>query len=83
MIQWASLYSEDATWEVLEDILKAYPNLHLEGKVFVEGKRSDRELDHDGHDSADGAEFGLGQLPQTRSKRNRLKPKWMRDYEVP
>lgn len=24
-----------------------------------------------------------GPIPQTRSKRNRMKPKWLKDYEVP
>ncbi|MCI54948.1 mediator of RNA polymerase II transcription subunit 15A-like, partial [Trifolium medium] len=39
LIQWAGLYPEDATWESLEEIKKAYPHLHLEDKVFSEEGR--------------------------------------------
>jgi hypothetical protein len=39
LVQWAGLYPEDATWESLEEIQKAYPHLHLEDKVFLEGGR--------------------------------------------
>lgn len=36
--QWDGLPIEDVTWELLDDMLLAYPHLHLKDKVFVEGK---------------------------------------------
>jgi len=36
LLQWQGLYPEDATWENFNTLLKDYPTLHLENKVFVE-----------------------------------------------
>lgn len=35
---------EDATWELLNDVLEAYPHLHFQEKVFLEAGRNDTDI---------------------------------------
>jgi hypothetical protein len=37
LVQWSGKFPEDATWEDLDAMATAYPDLHLEVKVFVKG----------------------------------------------
>lgn len=41
LIQWLRLSVEDSSCEDLTDLLRSYPELHFEGKVFVEHRRND------------------------------------------
>lgn len=90
LVQQTGLYPEDATWETLQDVLAAHPKVYLEDKVFLEdvgdvmspspiqhGEEPEAEVD-------DEAQVDITiPMPSTRAKRNRMKPKWMRDFELP
>jgi hypothetical protein len=39
LVQWSNSFPEDSTWESLSDMIAAYPELHLEDKVFSDGDR--------------------------------------------
>ncbi|KAI4357207.1 hypothetical protein L6164_001171 [Bauhinia variegata] len=81
LVQWDGLAPEDSTWESLTEILQAYPNLHLEDKVFLQHQANDRDELNDSENEV-GLTNDFIPAPQTRAKRNRIKPKWLRDYEV-
>lgn len=38
---------------------------------------------HAGPDEDDPGEGAENTIPQTRAKRNKMKPKWMKDYDFP
>ena len=73
LIQWQGLHPEDATWENLDTLLKDYPTLHLEDKVFLEeeGDVMTQEEATKNHD----------ETPMTRPKRQSTKPKYFDDYD--
>lgn len=86
-VQWAGMYPEDATWEPLLEGKAAYPDLHLEDKVFLEAPRDvttheeaqDEETHNDTAEEENQEAMDL--TPQIRAKRNKLRPKWLKDYE--
>ncbi|MCI32910.1 hypothetical protein A2U01_0054125, partial [Trifolium medium] len=39
LVQWSNSFPEDSTWELVEDMKAAYPELHLEDKVFSDEGR--------------------------------------------
>ncbi|KAI4357142.1 hypothetical protein L6164_001109 [Bauhinia variegata] len=81
-----SLYPEDSTRENKEELKTAYPNLHLEDKVFLQEEGDDmsasmirqgyasilEEADMKTHEPISEVR-GVG--PRTRAKRNTLRPK--------
>jgi len=76
LIQWQGLFLEDATWEAFDDIRTNYPEFHLEGKVFLEGEE-------DVMDPVIGPDISDDEnepIPQLRAKRNRNRPKYLKDY---
>jgi len=81
LIQWQGLYPEDATWESIPELLKEFPNLHLEDKVFVEGK-GDVIAQDENNDSVsieDGFEKD-NLAAKFKPKPNTNKPKYLEDY---
>jgi nitrate reductase assembly molybdenum cofactor insertion protein NarJ len=79
LIQWTGLYPEDATWESLEEIKKAYPHLHLEDKVFLEGGR-DVMTQADEEESPNAVGPNGDELLDNIPKRVSHPPGWWDDY---
>lgn len=81
LVQWQGLYPENSSWELLSELPKEFPDIVLEGKVYsqLEGDVTDQGS------SVHVAKLELEPevLPQTRARRNRIRPKWMKDYEIP
>lgn len=71
------MFHGDATWELLSEIRVKYAALHLKDKVIdeAEGDVTAQEVEEE--------EENTENIPQVRAKRNRLKPKWLKDYELP
>lgn len=69
LVQWSNTFPEDATWEDLETIKAQYPDLHLEDNVFLE-------------DEEDVMGPIAEKVTQVRPKRNKVKPKYLNDYET-
>jgi len=79
LIQWKGLYPEDTTWENLETLQRDYPTLHLEDKVFVEGKgdvMAQEEITED-HKEAELS----NPTARSKPKRQSIKPKYFDDYD--
>ncbi|MCI43311.1 hypothetical protein A2U01_0064548, partial [Trifolium medium] len=55
LIQWSHTFPEDASWESLTDMTKAYPNFHLEDKVIVDGEGDVMNHDDDVEDTDEEA----------------------------
>jgi hypothetical protein len=84
LVQWSNTFPEDSTWETVSEMTKAFPNLHLEDKVPVDGEWDVMNLgDMSGTQSSEENESQKETIPKGRAKRNKLRPKWMNDYEVP
>ncbi|KAI4351323.1 hypothetical protein L6164_005698 [Bauhinia variegata] len=84
LVQWLGLYPEDSTWESLSQLKNDYPNFHLEDKVVLDRGR-DAMNQQEGWDegpSSDAEEEPEITIPQVRAKRNKVKPKWMKDYNI-
>jgi hypothetical protein len=72
LVQWSNTFPEDASWEILPELQKAYPNFHLEDKVFVEGEKDVMNEDTDVEEPHPG-----------RPKRTPTLPKWLQDFNMP
>lgn len=79
LVQWEGLYPEDTSWEDLRELKKEYPHLNLEDKVPFDGKGDVMD--------SNIAELGLSEEEATlahvtpiRAKRNKTRPKYLRDY---
>jgi len=81
LVQWQGLYPEDATWENLDTLLKDYPTLHLEDKVFVDGEGDvmAQKMAAEDYDSA--TTKVSSPIAGSRPKRNNTKPKHLNDYD--
>lgn len=85
LVQWKGLYPEDTSWEDLTELTKEYPLLNLEDKVNFEGEGD--VMDHNIGpiglaDPSEGEELEEDRIHVTplRAKRNRTRPKYLRDY---
>lgn len=87
LVQWNGLFPEDTTWETLPELLVAYPDLHLEDKVVFPFRGDvtapSDEVQNQGPNEEPTHEEATGPMPQIRAKRTKLKPKWLKDYELP
>ncbi|KAK2359441.1 hypothetical protein QL285_084814 [Trifolium repens] len=83
LVQWQGLYPEDTTWEDLAEMKQLYPNIHLEDKVLVQedGNVMDLEAEEEDHMNSDNEE--LGPIPLMRAQRNKTRPKWMNNFQIP
>jgi len=83
LVQWSNTFPEDSTWEAVSDMAKAFPDLHLEDKVPVDGEWDVMNLgDVSGTQSNKEDEIQEETTPMGRAKRKKLRPKWLNDYEV-
>jgi len=85
LVQWDGLFSEDSTWESLDQLLADFLELHLVDKVFFH---------RDGNDMGQGQEeeIEMGSNPNeelvdqysqhVKPKRKGEQPNWMKDYVV-
>nr|KYP66317.1 Retrotransposable element Tf2 [Cajanus cajan] len=85
LIQWQGLFPEDATWEDLEMLLEEYPTLHLEDKVFVEGKGDVMTHGNEAKNCTKaedcGSDFTSSPMLGNRPKRMKVRPKYFEDYD--
>jgi hypothetical protein len=83
LVQWQGLYPEDTTWEDLAEMKQLYPNIHLEDKVLVQedGNVMDLEAEEEDHMNSDNEE--LGPISLMRAQRNKTRPKWMNNFQIP
>lgn len=82
LVQWGGSYPEDATWEELGDIQLAYPELHLEDKVFLHGSRDEMNTEPEEGDDDLAEEEPIGPVKRIRPKRNKQKPKRLNGYQL-
>lgn len=82
-MQWSGLYPEDATWEPLKELLAAYPTLYLEDKVFFEDMGYVLTPSPTHHMNEEAHNEPMVPMPRSRAKINKMRPKWMRDFEFP
>jgi hypothetical protein len=85
LIQWSDALPEDATWESLPDMQIAYPNLHLEDKVLLEGDRDVMYYEEEQGVNEEEIEAQISHeaeesIPQGRPQRAHLRPKWLNGY---
>jgi hypothetical protein len=85
LIQWSDAFPEDATWESLPDMQIAYPNLHLEDKVLLEGDRDVMYYEEEQGVNEEEIEAQISHeveesIPQGRPQRAHLRPKWLNGY---
>ena len=75
------MYPEDATWESIPELLKEFPNLHLEDKVFVEGEGNvmAQDEDNDSVSIEDGFEKD-NPAAKFKPKRSTNRLKYLEDY---
>nr|KYP49546.1 hypothetical protein KK1_028742 [Cajanus cajan] len=85
LIQWQGLFPEDATWEDLEMLLEEYPTLHLEDKVFFEGKGDVMTHGNEAKNCTEaedcGSDFTTSPMLGNRPKRTIVRPKYFEDYD--
>jgi hypothetical protein len=77
LVQWEGLPAREATWEDQNELLKAYPNLHLEDKLNLEGVSTDTHVPL--AEASDGI-IGLRQDKSPIVARTRQAPVWTKDY---
>jgi hypothetical protein len=77
LVQWEGLPAIEATWEDKEELLKAYPDVHLEDKVSLEGLGNDT---HVPIATAAKSLNGLKEDKGPKQTRERAAPMWTKDY---
>lgn len=82
LVQWTGLYPEDATWEDFEDIHDSYPTWNLEGKVHFHGETNAIDQEWEEEELMGLEEEVIEKVPLGRPKRNKIKPKWMKDFAM-
>jgi hypothetical protein len=86
LVQWSNAFPEDSTWETLSDMIAAYPELHLEDKVPMDGEgdvtyEERLQPNEEVIEAQVEKELDLEEtIPQTRAKRTILRPKWLNGY---